>query len=62
MRRLAMRFHGLFRGADPDKLGSWPDDAHHSGIRALQQFARTLTRDVDAVRNAIAEPGSSIQA
>jgi hypothetical protein len=44
------------------KLGSWLDDARHSGIHALQQFARTLARAFDAVRNAIAEPWSSGQA
>ncbi len=53
---------GLLRGADADKLGSWLDDARHSGIHALQQFARTLARDFDAVRSAIAEPWSSGQA
>ena len=62
MRRLAMRFRALLRGADPGKLGSWLNDAHRSGIHGLQQFARTLTRDIDAVRNAIAEPWSSGQA
>lgn len=31
-------------------------------IPALQQFARTLARDFDAVRNAIAEPWSRGQA
>lgn len=62
MRRLAMRFRGLFRGADSDKLRSWLDDARHSGIHALQQFARILARDIDAVRNAVAEPWSSGQA
>jgi transposase len=62
MRGLAMRFRGLLRVADPGKLGSWLDDARHSGIHALQQFARTLSRDIDAVRNAIAEPCSSGQA
>lgn len=62
MRGLAMRFRGVLRGADPDKLVSWLDDARHSGIHALQQFARTLARDSDAVRNAIAEPWRSGQA
>jgi transposase len=62
MRQLAMRFRGLLRSADPGKLGSWLDDARHSGIRPLQQFARTLSRDIDAVRNAVAEPWSSGQA
>jgi hypothetical protein len=59
MRGLAMRFRGLLRGEDSDKFGSWLDDARHSGIHALQQFARILARDIDAVRNAIAEPWSS---
>jgi len=62
MRQLAMRFRGLLRSADAGELGSWLDDARHSGICALQQFARTLSRDIDAVRNAIAEPWSSGQA
>ena len=62
MRGLAMRFRGRLRGADPDKPVSWLDDARHSGIHALQQFARTLARDIDAVRNAIVEPWSSGQA
>jgi len=31
-------------------------------IRSLQQFARTLNRDIGAVGNAIAEPWSSGQA
>jgi len=51
-----------FTGRRPDKLGSWLDDASHSGIHALQQFARILARDIDAVGNAIAEPWSSGQA
>ena len=62
MRRLAMRFRGLLRSSDPGKLGSWLDDARHSGIALLQQFARILSRDIDAVRNAISEPWSSGQA
>ena len=62
MRRLAMRLRGLLRSADHRKLGSWLDDARRSGVQSLQQFARTLSRDIEAVRNAIAEPWSSGQA
>ena len=62
MRRLAMRFRGLLRSADPGKLGPWLDDARRSGVHSLQQFARTLTRDIEAVENAIVEPWSSGQA
>ncbi len=62
MRRLAMRFWGLLRGADPGKLGRWLEDARRSGVPSIQQFARTLRRDLAAVKNAIAEKWSSGQA
>jgi len=62
MRQLAMRFRGLLRGVDPSKLDPWLHDARHSGVRSMQQFARTLSRDIVAIRNAIAKPWSSGQA
>lgn len=62
MRHLAMRFRGLLRGDDPSKLNRWLHDAKHSGVRSMQRFARTLSRDIEAIRNAIAEPWSSGQA
>jgi transposase len=62
MRRLAMRFRGLLRSADPGKLGSWLADARRSGVRALQQFVRTLSRDIESIKNAIVELWSSGQA
>jgi transposase len=37
------------------------DDAHDTGIYAMQRFARTLRRDMDAVRNAVEEPWSNGQ-
>ncbi|RNJ48101.1 transposase [Methylocystis hirsuta] len=62
MRQLAMRFRGILRGEDPNELNCWLHDARHSGVRSMQQFARTLSRDIEAVRNAIAEPWNSGQA
>jgi transposase len=61
MRRLAMRFQGVFRGKAPEKLDVWLGDAQQSGIYAVQRFARTLRRDIDAVRNAITECWSNGQ-
>jgi transposase len=62
MRQLVMRFRGLLRGDDPSKLDRWLHDARHSGVRPMQQFARRLSRDIEAISNAIAEPWSSGQA
>ena len=36
-------------------------DAHQSGLYALQRFARTLRRDIDAVRNAVTDSWSNGQ-
>jgi hypothetical protein len=55
MRRLAMRFRGILRSKNAAKLGVWLTDVHQSGLYAMQRFARTLRRDIDAMRNAIAE-------
>jgi transposase len=48
-----------FRGADPSKLDRFLHEARRSGLRSMQQFARTLTHDIEALRYAIAEPWSS---
>ena len=61
MRRLAMRFRGILRGHDTELLDRWLHDAHHSGVYAMQRFARTLQQDLDAVRNALTEPWSNGQ-
>ena len=61
MRRLAMRFRGMLRSKSVDKLGAWLRDAQKSGLYAMQRFARTAQRDIDAVRNAITEPWSNGQ-
>jgi transposase len=61
MRAFAMRFRGILQGRDGAKLDPWLDQAYHSGIYALQRFARTLQGDLDAIRNAVTEPWSSGQ-
>jgi transposase len=43
------------------KLAAWLKDAQQSGLYAMQRFARTLRRDIDAVRNAITEHWSNGQ-
>jgi transposase len=52
----------VLRGEDPDRLNDWRHDAKHSGVRTMQQFARTLSWDIEAVRSAIVEDWSSGQA
>jgi transposase len=59
MRQLAMRFRGLLRGTDTGKLNLWLDDAEAAGIYAMQSFARTIRRDITAVKNAITEVGAT---
>ena len=61
MRRLAMRFRGLLRGGMVEELDAWLIDARASGIYAMQQFARTIRQDLEAVRNAVSEPWSNGQ-
>lgn len=61
MRGFAMRFRGILRGGDADKLTTWIDDVIHSGIYSMRRFGKSLRQDLDAVRNAIVEPWSNGQ-
>ena len=61
MRGLAMRFRGILRSKNVAKLGVWLTDAHQSGLYAMQRFARTLRRDIDALRSAVTESWSNGQ-
>jgi transposase len=61
MRRLAMRFRGIFRGCDSSKLDLWLQDAEASGVYGMRRFGRALRLDIDAVRNAIDESWSNGQ-
>jgi transposase len=56
-----MRFRGMLKSKSAGKLSIWPKDAQMSGLYAIQRFARTLQRDIDAVRNAVTEPWSNGQ-
>src|SRR5271157_2034470 len=61
MRQLAMRFRGILRSKDLQKFDVWLNDAQQSGIYAIHRFARTMRRDIDAVRNALTEGWSNGQ-
>jgi transposase len=61
MRRLAMRFRGILRGNNPDRLDDWMNEAHSSGLYGIRRFVLTLRNDMAAVRNAIAERWSNGQ-
>jgi transposase len=61
MRQFVMRFRGIMRSGDLDKLMTWIDDVRRSGLHAMQRFARSLLHDLDAVRNAMIEPWSNGQ-
>ncbi len=62
MRKLAMRFRGLLKASDTAKLDQWLKDAQACRLSSIQRFARTIKRDLAAVRNAVSEPWSSGQA
>ncbi len=51
----------MLKSKSVGKLGVWLKDAQKSGLYAMQRFARTLQRDIDAVRNAVTEPWSNGQ-
>jgi hypothetical protein len=50
MRCLAMRFNGILRGCEADPLLAWIDDAIETNLAPIVRFARTLNRDIDAVK------------
>jgi hypothetical protein len=59
VRRLAMRFRGILRSGKLDKLDRWLHEAHRCGLQAIQRFARTVSHDLAAVRNASTERSSN---
>ena len=61
MRQLAMRFRGILRTGQADRLDAWLHDALESRIHCMRRFAITLQHDIAAVQNAISEPWSNGQ-
>jgi hypothetical protein len=61
MRALAMRFRGILRGGDVEKLTVWLHDADRSALYGIRRFVHTLCLDLTAVRNAITETWSNGQ-
>ncbi|WP_408863366.1 ISL3 family transposase [Acidiphilium acidophilum] len=61
MRALAMRFRGILRGGDVEKLTVWLHDADLSTLYGIRRFVHTLRQDLAAVGNAITETWSNGQ-
>ena len=51
----------MLQSKDTQRLEVWLDDAQQFGIYAVQRFARTLRRDIIAVKNALTERWSNGQ-
>jgi Transposase len=58
---LTMRFRGILRGGDVEKLTVWLHDADRSARYGVRGFVHTLRLDLTAVRNAITETWSNGQ-
>jgi transposase len=61
MRRLAMRFRGMPKKQERRQARRLAERRPEVGPYAMQRFARTAQRDINAVRNAITEPWSNGQ-
>jgi transposase len=59
MRRLVLSFRTILRHGKVATLHRWMTQAHDSPIRPLQQFVKTLRRDLAAVEGAVTEPWST---
>ena len=53
LRKLALQFRAMLRWRKAERLKAWMEKAVASGFFFLVQFARTLHRDLDAVKLAI---------
>ena len=59
LRKLSFQFRALLRWPRAAKLTSWLERAMRSGFDGVAQFAKTLSRDLQAVELAIETPWSN---
>ena len=59
LRKLALRFRVMLRWRNAGRLSLWMNTASASRFAFLAQFAKTLGRDLEAVRLAIITPWSN---
>jgi hypothetical protein len=59
MRQFATRFQGILRSGKLDKHDQWLREASRCGLQAIHRFARTVSHDLAAVKNASTERWSN---
>ena len=59
MRGFVMRFRGIMRSGDVDKLSDRINNIGRSGVYAMQRFGRSLLQDLGALRNAMTGLGAT---
>jgi transposase len=59
LRRFVLQFRAMLRWRSAKRLNRWIDSATVSGFRFTAQFARTLRRDLEAVKLSMTTPWSN---
>ena len=59
LRRFILQFRAMLRWRSAKRLNTWIDSATVSGFRFTAQFARTLRRDLEAVKLSMTTPWSN---
>jgi hypothetical protein len=59
LRRFVLQFRAMLRWRSAKRLNTWIDSATVSGFRFTAQFARTLRRDLEAVKLSMTTPWSN---
>jgi transposase len=59
LRRFVLQFRAMLRWRSAKRLNTWIDSVTVSGFRFTAQFARTLRRDLEAVKLSMTTPWSN---